>query len=122
LLLTKIPTFPDQNKLSTRQKPLKTGLLTSIPKTFLDDQCFFLDIFMPFSSPSKMLSDDIKTKVIGDQNSRHRHITLTNSVPISVKNIGIFIYITRITGFTAVGFAAVSGIFLKMLSNEMKKH
>jgi hypothetical protein len=49
-----------QNRWSTRQKPSKSGLLISILRISISYLCFFLDIFIPFCSLSKGVSNDIK--------------------------------------------------------------
>lgn len=63
IIFNQIANFSDRNRLNTMQKPIRSGLLRSILKIFMGFPRFFLDVFIPFCSFSKELSNEIKISV-----------------------------------------------------------
>ena len=63
------PTFHNQKPSNICQKWSKSRIGTSIHWIFLSGQYFFTNIFIPFYSAWKVLSNHMKTNLVGNFNS-----------------------------------------------------
>ena len=62
-------TLSNQKLPNICQKQPKSRLWASIRWTFLSGQCFFIDVFISFYSAWKVLSNHMKTNLVGNQTS-----------------------------------------------------